>query len=141
MLGEETITLIKLGATVSGATATVIGIISKPLWSKLNKLNTGIEERLTNLDDKFEKKLDRMECGIDVKREEMEARIDAKLDGIGTTVDGIKARVGEQNGRVGKLETWCKMHEDHDDERHQESIDSRKEVVKAINGLRDKLNQ
>lgn len=33
-------------------------------------------------------------------------------------LDNIDARLGQINGRVGKMETWQGMHEKQDDERH-----------------------
>ena len=131
---EDTLALVKIACTVGGATATVMGIIAKPLWSKLNKVGL-------SLDQKLDTRLDKLEQGIDAKRNKMEERIDVKLTTIGLTTEGIKARVGEQNGRVGKLETWCKMHEDHDDERHKETVEGRKEVVRALEQLRGRVNQ
>lgn len=129
---DEFYVLLKIGGTVAGATATVISVISRPLWSKLNKMTS-------SMDQKIDDRLKLLEAGLDNKRNNMEHRIHGKLTLIGTAVDGIKIRVGEQNGRVGKLETWCEMHETHDDERHKESIESRKEVVTAVNNLRNRL--
>ncbi len=34
-------------------------------------------------------------------------------------LDKIDARLGQINGRVGKMETWQGMHERQDDERHE----------------------
>lgn len=34
-------------------------------------------------------------------------------------LDKIDARLGQINGRVGKMETWQGMHEKQDDERHE----------------------
>lgn len=118
-MDAEVYALIKVAATVAGATATVISVIAKPLWSKLNK----------------------MEQGIDGKLSTVQKGLDGKLTTISTTVDGIRTRVGEQNGRLGKMETWATMHEQHDDERHKESIDRRREFVAAIEGLRSDLNE
>lgn len=35
------------------------------------------------------------------------------------SLDSIDKRLGQINGRVGKMETWQGMHERHDDERHE----------------------
>ena len=99
-MDEATIQLVKVAASVAGATATVITtaitVVAKPVWSKLKS----IEE----------------------------------------TTGGIKAKVAEQNGRIGKMEMWQGMHEGHDDERHQAMIAGRAEVVSKVAALRTELS-
>lgn len=129
---DDTLALVKIACTVAVATATVIGTIAKPLWSKLNQMSAATDRKL-------DQRISALEVGLDAKRSKMEERIDDKLSTIGETTEGIRSRVGEQNGRIGKIETWCEMHESLDDERHVASLDSRKEVVNAVNALRERL--
>lgn len=42
------------------------------------------------------------------------------LQRIIAALDEINRRLGQINGRVGKMETWQEMHERADDERHEQ---------------------
>ena len=59
-------------------------------------------------------------CELDERNCTYGEVLDGKLTEIGRTVDGIKQRVGEQNGRIGKLEAVFTMHDGHDTERHED---------------------
>lgn len=124
-MDESIYQLIKVACTVAGATATVVGAIAKPLWSKLNKLNADMETRVGTVGKSLDDKL------VAVNR-----NIDEKLCEISETVEGIRTRVGEQNGRLGRSETWQKMHETHDDERHMEMQNRRGELHTSVTDLR-----
>ena len=47
----------------------------------------------------------------------------------------LSARISEQNGRIGRLDTWKLDHEKLDDERHERNLDSHGRLRDAIDDL------
>lgn len=49
-------------------------------------------------------------------------------------LDNIDKRLGQINGRVGKMETWQSMHEKTDDERHDQVEKTTDALWMAVHG-------
>lgn len=63
-------------------------------------------------------------------------RLVAGQDETNKTLVTISDRLGQINGRVGKMETRQDMHEKHDDERHTEIGKEHDALWAAVNGRR-----
>lgn len=66
----------------------------------------------------------------------LELLILAVITGSFKLVWSINARLGVQNGRIGKLETRLDYHEEQDDKFHLESQQERRDLWQTINHKR-----